>query len=118
MGRPLGREQVTIIRAEFVENSRDGSKERDWANATRTTYKGCNVQPFILSEKFQSEDTKDREFARWTLRVWGPASMDVQYTDRVEWRGTVYEALGLIQVWSHLMGPDNHVSFAMRDRVG
>lgn len=118
MGRPLGRESVTIIRADLVPSSRDGSLFRDWANATETTYTGCNVQPFILSEKFQSEDTKDREFARWTLRVWGPAGMDVQYTDRCRWRGVTYEALGLIQIWSHIMGPDHHTSFAIRERVG
>lgn len=118
MPRPLGREKVTVVRAPLVENARDGSEFRDWANAARTTYSGCNVQAFILSEKFQSEDTKDREFGRWTLRVWGPPGMDVEYTDRLEWRGQTYEGLGLVQIWSHIMGPDHHTSFAMRQRVG
>lgn len=118
MARPLGKEKITVIRAELVPVSRDGDLERDWDNATRTTISGCNVQPFILSEKFLSEDMKDREFLRYSLRVWGPAGMDVVYTDRAEWRGKEYEVLGLNQTWSHIMGPDHHTSFVLVERVG
>lgn len=118
MARPLGREVIVIKRAPLVENDRDGSLERDWSQATERTYKGCNVQAYILSEKFQTEDTKDREFLRFTLRVWGPPGMDVVHTDDVVYRGQTYEVLGLTQNWSHLMGPDHHTSFAMRQRIG
>lgn len=116
--RPLGREVVTVVRAQLVENTRDESLYRDWANATETDYSGCSVQPFILSEKFQAEDTTDREFLRYTLRVWGPPNMDVEYTDKVVWRGKEYEVSSLDGVWSHIMGPDHHIAFTVRERIG
>ncbi len=118
MARALGVETITIVRASLVASSRDNSLQRDWDAATTHTLKGCNVQPFILSEKYTAEVNNEREYLTVLFKVWCPAGSDVIYTDRATWRGTEYEVLGLTGQWDHIMGPEHHKTFLLRLREG
>jgi len=116
--RPLGIESVIVVRASFATSTRDNSQYRDWANATQTTISGCNVQSFILSEKLLQEKNAEREFIQQVYRVWAPAGTDVQFSDRIIWRGVEYDVLGVPGVWNHIMGPEHHRDFMIRLREG
>lgn len=116
--RPLGIEVLTIRRAPLAASPRDGSEFRDWANATDTEVTGCNVQPFILSEKLVIEINAEREFLKQAWRCWAPPGTDVTYTDRIVWRGEEYEVLGINGIWNHIMGPEHHRDFMIRLREG
>jgi hypothetical protein len=114
----LGADVITIRRAPEVINPRDGTRERDWDNATEVTYRNCNVQPFLLTDKLKIERAGEREFVDDTWRVWGPVGMDVLYTDRAVFKGVEYEVRGLTGEWRDLDGKDSHVNFMLRRRVG
>lgn len=116
--RPLGREIITILRAPLVTSTRDNSQSRDWNNAVQIVIRNCNVQSFIMSEKLEAEETKEREAIRELIKVWAPAGSDVLYTDRFLWRGDEYEVHGRIGRWDHIMGPENHRDFLGRRRLG
>lgn len=118
MARPLGIETITILRAPLVASSRDNSQQRDWPNAVTHDLLQCNVQPFILSEKYTAEINTEREYLTVLFKVWAPAGSDVLYTDRAQWRGTEYEILGLTGNWDHIMGGEHHKSFLLRLRQG
>lgn len=116
--RPLGIEVFTVVRAPLVVSARDNSQYRDWANATETEISGCNVQPFILSEKLLQEVNAEREFVKQVWRVWLPPGSDVTYTDRGIWRGELHDILGINGIWNHIMGPEHHRDIMIRRREG
>jgi len=118
MARPLGVETLTVCRAPLTVSARDNSEYRDWANEVQTQVGGCNVQPFILSEKYTAELNSERDYLTVLFKVWAPSGMDIVYTDQVIWRGTRYEVLGFAGQWDHIMGPAHHRSFLLRLRTG
>lgn len=118
MSIKLGSDDIIIKRAPLVTDTRDNTQYRDWANATETPVKNCNVQPFLLTDKLKVERNMDREFVDDTWRVWAPPGTDVLYTDRVEFRGIEYEVRGLSGEWRDLEGHTHHVNFMIRRREG
>lgn len=105
----LGSEVITIRRAPEVTDTRDNSKYRDWTTATSTVVTGCMVQPFLMSNKLVVEDNLQREFASQFFRVWFPAGTDLDYADRLEWRGGVYDIYGEAGTWVDFEGNEDHV---------
>lgn len=114
----LGAETIKVLSAKLVVDPFDNSKSRDWAQPIRTTVKNCSVQPFIASEKYAAEFETEREHVRQMLRVWVPSGTNVEYTDRVEYRGTTYDVIGIQSVWNQLNGTENHRVVLMRERLG
>lgn len=118
LSRPLGSQSFTRVRAALVPSGRDGTLQRDWANATETTVTKCSIQPFRLAEKLNFEDNREREFARSALRVFAPAGTDVEPTDRVIYNGDTYDVFGFNGEWSGFDGLAHHVAFVIRRREG
>lgn len=114
----LGVQVITRLRAELVNSARDNSFYRDWDNPSRTDIRNCNVQPFIISEKYVSEIDVEREHVRQLLRCWVPVGTDFVYTDRAEFRGVVYDVLGIQGVWDDLQGMESHRVILLRERIG
>lgn len=116
--RPLGNQSIVVVRAPLAPNARDGTLERNWAAATRTTVSGCSVQPFKLAEKLNFEDNREREFARTALRVFAPAGTDIESTDRMEYAGKTFDVFGHSGSWNDFTGTQHHVAFVARLREG
>lgn len=116
--RPLGNQSIVRRRAPLTANSRDGSLERDWANAVETTITQCNVQPFKLAEKLNFEDNREREFTRSALRVYAPAGTDVDPDDIIVYRGKQYDVFGFSGEWFDFDAVAHHVAFIIRLREG
>lgn len=114
----LGVQVITRLRAELVASARDNSLGRDWANPSRVDIRNCNVQPFILSEKYVSEIDIEREHVRQLLRCWVPPGTDILYTDRVLWRGVEYDVMGITGFWDDLQGIESHRTILLRERIG
>jgi len=114
----IGRETVGVVRAPLIQGARSASLHRSWATATTTNYTTCSVQPFLMSNKLVVEMEDQREFASQVYRVWGPADMDVKSTDRIMWRGKLYDVRGPMGTFPDLHGRVHHVQFLMIDREG
>lgn len=116
--RPLGKAVITILRAPLVLNPRTNALTRDWANAAEIVVNGCNCQPFPLAEKLNFELMDNREFARSSVRVYAPAGTEIEHTDRIRYRGDVYEVFGFPGDWQDFREVEHHVAFVMRIRGG
>ena len=114
----LGSETIVIVHAALVTNTRDNSEGRDWANATRTAYGGCMVEPFLMSNKLIKEDNQDREWTQEFLRCYLPATAVIEYTDRLEWRDRKMDAFGLPQLWCDFRGNPHHYQIIGQVRLG
>jgi len=118
MSSALGQTVITVVRAALVQDSLDNTSYRDWANATRTTYSGCMIQPFQLSSKLQIEKNLDREFSAAYFRVWMPAGADVVSTDRLETHGLSLDVYGFPGSWFDLEDVESHVAVLCYVRKG
>lgn len=115
---PLGSDSFTIVRAELVEDPSDGSKYRDWDNATEIEVTEAKVNPFKLAEKLNYEATAGREFARTGLKFFAPAGTVVEETDRIIYRGETFTVFGHPQEWTDFDGVPSHVEFVCQIRSG
>ena len=115
---PLGKDSFTILRAPLETSSRDGTKYRDWDNATETLVSNAKVNPFQLAEKLNFEINAEREYARTGLKFFAPSGVSVLATDRVEYRGDIYTVFGHPQVWTDFEGVDDHVEFVCQLKEG
>ncbi len=118
----LGSETIKIYQPKETTDS-DGSvsvaMELDVANADLVaTIVGCSVQPFLLADKLQQEDNKDRFFASTTFRVYTPGNPEIDYDQWILWRGEIYEVYGFAGYWQDLAGTDDHTEFLIRLRRG
>lgn len=114
----LGEEIVTIVRAPLATDTRDGSKYRNWTAATSTAVTGCMVQPFLMSNKLVTEDNLQREFTSQFFRVWMPGDTDLEYTDRIVWRGRTMDVYGEDGPFPDFDGNIDHIQFVAIFRRG
>lgn len=114
----LGSEVITIKRAPELTDPRDGSLYRDWPTASSTVVEGCMVQPFLMSNKLVVEDNLQRQFASQYFRVWMPAGTDLEYTDRLEFRGNSYDVYGEAGPWYDFEAVESHVQCVVLLRKG
>lgn len=98
------RQTIVRVRAEaFAEQSGADAVQRDWANAVRTSFGACNVQPEVVDEA--EDSTGIRSAARWKLHRQG--RLDLVETDRVEYDGRVLEVTG-VKHWPRSSGGWHH----------
>lgn len=88
MGRPIGRDTVTIVHAPTAQDSH-GNAALDWASATKTPVPGCDVQPGGGYEMVQN-----RDYTLIAYTVCAPISTAVAPEDRVTYNGTTYDVFG------------------------
>lgn len=108
--------QHTIVRVRAPEVvDRYNNKQRDWANAARTSLVGVNVQP-AGSPPQSDEDTVGRQTTITGWRLYTPPGMDVDLleTDRVEYEGMTLEVDGKVGRW-RVGGKVHHVEAALRE---
>lgn len=107
---------VDVEQAQLVadaDGSNYGNSSLDWANATTTTLEGVHVQPVAVAE--QLDPGRDTVTTRWRLRAPADAAAALpagrlQATDRVVWRGDVYEIDGRPEDWPSASGDMDHVA--------
>ena len=116
--RSLGAHTLTVLRAPMITDPVDNTQSRDWQHPTSTPITGCEVQPFLLSSRLEVEVDTLREFSRTLYRVWAPGAADIQYTDRIVWRGTTYEVVAEPGLWSYGDATPSHTNFLMGLRSG
>lgn len=117
--RPLGHDTITIRVPTIVIDPDDGTHEYTFADGA--TVRNCNIQPFILSNKLQSEVTLEREHTTTFFRAWLPVSavtLAINYTYRIRFKGVEYEVHAVPGEWRHFSGKQNHISFMLRLRIG
>lgn len=112
----LGNAVVTVVRAPLVSNR--GGEYRDWTKATKKVVRGCDIQPFLLSEKLSFEVDIDREFSRTGKRFYLPPGTDVVSTDRLEHNGKTYEVFGGVGEWDSLADRPDHLALIGREYLG
>lgn len=115
---PLGSETFTLIRAELVENDRDGSEYRDWDNAEEIEVTGAKVNPYQLAEKLNYEMNAEREYARTGLKFYAPAGTVALATDRIRYNGIIYLIFGHPQEWKDFEGLGSHVELTAQLKEG
>jgi hypothetical protein len=106
---------VDVLQAELVDDvdgSNYGNQTLDWDNATTTALDGVHVQP--VAEPEQIAAGRDTVTTRWRLQM--PADVaeslpagELQATDRVTYRGKVYEIDGQPERWPSPTGTMDHV---------
>lgn len=101
------RDKVNIVRAPLTTDAH-GNQVRDWPSATRQFDVAADVQPATTTEQ---TDGRQTTLTRW--RVFLPASMDVLVTDRLEWRGLIFEVDGEPERW-YRRGAAHHVELLAR----
>ncbi len=116
--RPLGSDTFTIIRAPLIQDPREGALYRDWDNAEETEVSEANVQPFMMAEKLNFEENRDREYARTSVRVYAPPGTLVEPTDRIRFDGDEYDVFGHAGPWRRFSGQERYVQFIARRREG
>lgn len=114
---PLGNDTFVIVRAQLVSDPIDGTQYRDWANATRISVEGSKVNPFKLAEKLNFEMNAEREYARTGLKFFCPP-VQVEPTDRIEYKGDTYSVFGHPQTWTDFEGNDDHTEFVAQLKEG
>lgn len=118
----LGNDTI-IIYEPTTGTDADGSETRSYVlDATNTdsatTVTGCSVQPFLLADKLQVEENRDRAYASTSYRVFAPPGTVVTSDSWVEFQGVIYEAFGFPGPWRDLAGFPHHVEFLMKLRRG
>jgi len=105
----LHTQTVVVVRAAVVTD-RYGNQTRDWANASRTTVTGVNVQP-AAAPAHSTERIEDRQTTstEWRLYTDRGVDLDLRETDRVEFDGMTLEVDGKVGRWPAPYGGVHHV---------
>ena len=113
MGRPLGREMITVQRAQQVANAY-GDTVPDWTlTPTSTAYTGCDVQAGTTQEYLIG---RDNTLVAWT--VYRSGVTDVTEFDRVLYAGRVYEVYGHPARHKSYSGRQDFTEIVLKDWSG
>lgn len=100
MGRPLGRDTITVQRAgTTIDPYSQLETPGDWDNPTEWDVTGCDFQPGASTEYLIG-----RDFSEIGGTVFAPTGTDVTAYDRIKFKGTVYDVDGEPEVWSGRLG--------------
>ena len=119
--RPLGQETITIVKPTVTVDTVDNTTYLDWDNVTTVDVKKCSFQPFLPSDKLQFEETRDRDYARSTWRIYAPyvdSVLALKPHDRIRHLGLEYEVYGHIGTWRDMRGNPHHVQIIVQQREG
>jgi hypothetical protein len=88
----FARETVTVLRPEWAADH--GALVPDWDDVDETDLAGCSLQPAAGGEDTDHRDTSDR-----LGDLFAPGAPDIRATDRIQHGDTVYEVVGVPEVW-------------------
>lgn len=117
--RPLGSDTVTIRVPTTTIDPNDNTRYFSYADGA--TIQGCNIQPFLTTEKFQEEFTLEREATRTFFRLFMPISLEtlaVDDTYRIVFQDIEYEIHAIPGEWRHFDGRKNHIAVLIKRRKG
>lgn len=105
----LGGHTATIVRPVGYDQHGDPLP----GDPTETTVTGSSMQPAGSAEDTDGRDTVN---SRWTW--FAPPGTDLRATDRVRWRGHMYEVDGDPQPWDDDRGRPHHLEVQLRRVTG
>lgn len=117
--RPLGNDTITIRVPTIVIDPDDGTHQYIFADGA--TVRNCSIQPFVMSNKLQSEVTVERESTTTYFRAYLPVNIHtlaIEYTYRIVFAGNEYEVQAVPGEWRHFSGKKSHVAFLLKRRIG
>jgi hypothetical protein len=101
------------------KTDRGGNKVPDWSPGAvnRLTVTGLNIQPNSQSE--DADEQRDAVITGYRVQSAEGTSPDIKATDRIEWRGHLYEVDGEVAVWPELFTDGvHHIEFVMVRATG
>lgn len=119
--KPLGNDTITIVKPTLSLDTVGNATVIDFENPTLIVIRKCAFEPFLLAEKLQFEDVRDRSYSRSTWRVWIPPTDDalaIEPHDRIRFDGVEYELFGHIGIWKDFNGKIEHVQLVVQLRTG
>ena len=87
---PALREPVTVIRPAMVRQR--GDLVADWDTAVEHEEPGCLIRPMQGEETEVDNRRRNTVITRWALSA--PLEADLRASDRIRWRGQVYQVDG------------------------
>ncbi|MEV2277868.1 hypothetical protein AB0I72_20010 [Nocardiopsis sp. NPDC049922] len=102
----FGRETLTVVRGPGTDRHGDPLP----GDPAETDSHGWDVQPAATSEDV--DDGGDTVQEEWTAI--GPPGADITATDRVRWRGDLYQVQGQPQRWPDHRGRAHHTEVTLR----
>ncbi|MFG3338719.1 hypothetical protein [Glycomyces sp. NPDC048151] len=109
-------EAITVLRpGSRIER---GTPVPDWANATEHEVTGCRLQPASSERVLFTSTGQARDAAVSTLRLFAPASADLDVRDRVRYQGVVYDLAGPPRRWPSPTGALAHLEAELRRAEG
>lgn len=115
----LGSDTITIRVPTLTVDARDNTNYTTYTDGA--TVRNCSFQPFLMTEKFQEENTVEREYTRTFYRVfvpWNTSTEQITDTYRIVHDDIEYEVHALIGKWKRLSGQKHHIAFLVKRRVG
>lgn len=115
----LGLDTITLLVPTITVDSRDNTNYYTYIQGG--VIRNCNVQPFLMTEKFQEEFTTEREGARTYYRVfapWTPETEQVNDRYKILFAGVEYDVHSLAGRWQDFRGMKNHIAFLIKRIVG
>jgi hypothetical protein len=110
-----GTETVVFQRAPARRDAQGAETlQRQWENATSSSYEGCTVQPLSSTEAWAASGVGVTE----SLVVFGPrgVDMDVRAGDRALWSGKTLEVDGEPERWPTPRGGVHHWEIRLRSQ--
>ena len=115
----LGSDTITLRVPTLTVDSRDSTNYYTYSDGA--VIRRCSFQPFLMTEKFQEENTNEREYTRTFYRVfvpWTTETEQINDTYRIVFEGYEYEVHALIGKWRRLNGSKHHIAFLCKRRKG
>lgn len=103
---------VIVVRPKIVDDDVLDDRHLDWDRATRRQHR-AEVQ---ITSTDELDDGRDAEIV--TATIWLRPADALQATDRVEWRGDVFEVVGPPKVRFDGRGRPDHVEANLESVTG
>ncbi|MFJ3507801.1 hypothetical protein [Streptomyces luteogriseus] len=101
------------------KTDRGGNKIPDWSPGAvnRLTVTGLNIQPNNQSET--GDEQRNAVVTGYRVQSAEGTSPDIKATDRIDWRGHLYEVDGEVAAWPELFTDTiHHIEFVMVRATG
>jgi uncharacterized caspase-like protein len=102
-----------------TKTDRGGNTVPDWSPgaSSRLTVTGLNIQPNQQAE--QVDEQRTAVVTGYRVQSAEGTAPDIRSTDRIEWRGLLFEVDGEVGVWPELFADTtHHIEFVMVRATG
>jgi len=100
-----------------VKTDRGGNTVPDWANPNREAVTRLNIQPHSQAE--EADGQRNAVITGYRVQSAEGTRPDIRASDRIEWRGQLYEVDGEVAEWPDLFSDNvHHIEFVMVRATG